>query len=1066
MPLSSAAQIIPDATLPINSHIKIDGDTIIIERGTANSGNLFHSFQQFSIPTGGTAYFNNASDIQNIFTRITGGSISHIDGIIKANGAANLFLLNPNGIIFGPNASLNIGGSFFATTANSVKFGGGSEFSAINPQVPPLLTVNVPIGLQFGSNPGQIVVQGPGNNLKIDSETYGEEVYIRDDRPVGLQVNPRQTLALIGGEILLAGGNLTAPNGRIEIGSVAAEGQVKLAATQLGWILNYSESQNFSDIHFDRAASADTSGEGGGSIQIQSRQLSLGEGSAILALTLGSEPGGNIDIRTSDSVLISGANSQRVYSFIAAETNPNSTGNAGNISIETNRLILDDGALISSSTFTVGAGGSLRISATESVELRGVDPNGLGSFLGTEALPGSTGNAGDLTIETGKLILQDGASITSGTDGAGNGGSLSVRASESVELSGADREGTVSALQTQVREVSLGNAGNLAIETRQLIVRDGGQISAGTAGAGSAGILRINATDAVDIRGTSADGMIPSSLTTSVEQGATGAGGNLTIETGRLIVGEGARISTTTASASPAGNLTVKATDFVELIGTGRYVENLERIIGFTADVSNFRNGLFAIGFGGGNAGNMTIETRRLIARDGALVLASNLGGGQGGQMTLNASDSIDVSASLLSNGNVPGSIGTAGNLTINTQNLTIRNGAIISTGTAGFGRGGNLTVNATESVELIGGNPFFILNRPADTNLTASSLGPAPAGDLTIATRRLTVRNGATVATSTFGSGRGGALTVTATDSLVVEGTPSGRIPSALIGSTQGSGDAGNVNITAGRLIVRNGGLIAANSVGTGSAGDLQIAANFLQLDNQGAISARTAAGDRGNIILQTDSTQLRRDSSIATDATGAATGGNITINTDTLIALANSNITANAVQGQGGNIFLNASGVFRSVDSDITATSQFGVSGTVEVRTPDSNVQNAFAAISTNFIVPDTLLVSSCATRRGIANSITVTGTGGLPPNPFEVLNGRYTLSGVQGVSSREGEEQSSRENLPAASRYPQIEEAQGIVVTPNRQTMLVTQAQLLAIRGEEQGNAIANADRLICN
>ncbi|MBD2181409.1 filamentous hemagglutinin N-terminal domain-containing protein [Planktothrix sp. FACHB-1355] len=1062
---ATQAQIVPDATLPTNSTITINGNTNTIEGGTQAGSNLFHSFQEFSIPTGSSAFFNNALDIQNIFSRITGGSISNIDGLIKANGTANLFLLNPNGIIFGPNAQLNIGGSFFASTANSIRFADNTEFSASNPQTSPLLTVSVPIGLQFGVNPGQIVVQGNGNNLSIDSETYGDDVYIRDERPVGLQVNPGQTLALLGRDILLDSGNLTAPSGRIELGSVATEGNVNLTSSKIGWVLGYQEIHNFGDISLNKAASVDTSGEGGGSIQVQSRQLSLGEGSAFLALTLGSSNGIGIDIRAADSIRMSGVNSQGVYSFVAAETNPNSTGNAGNITVETGNLILDNGALISSSTFGAGHGGSLTIRASESVELKGVDPNGLGSFLGTEALPGSTGNAGDLIIETGSLILQDGAAITSATEGKGNGGSLTVRAAESVELMGADKEGTGSALQTTVGRESLGNAGNLAIETRRLSVRDGGQISAGTSGAGSASTLTVKATDSVDIRGTSADGETPSSLNTSVEQGATGAGGNLTVETGRLIVGEGARISTTTASASAAGNLTVKATDSVELIGTGKYLESLEQISSFTATPSIFRNGLFTISFGSGNAGNMTIETRRFIARDGALAQASNFGGGErGGQMTFNATDAMEVSASLLSNGNGPGSIGRAGDLTINTQNLTMRDGAIISTGTAGFGRGGNLTINATESIQLIGGNPYFVLGKPGDTALNASSVGPAPAGDLTISTRRLTISNGANASTTTFASGRGGSLTVKATDTLTIDGISGLFTPSALTGTTQGSGDAGNVSVTAGTLIIRNGGLIAADSLGIGSAGNLEITASLLRLDRQGFISARTAVGDRGNIIVQTDDGQLRGNSAIVTDASGTATGGNIIINTDTIVTLQNSNITANAVQGQGGNINLNAIGVFLSPGSNITATSEFGLSGTVEVRTPNGNVENAFAPISANFAIADTLLANSCDVRRRMNNSITVTGTGGLPPNPFEVLSGRYTVAGVQGLSTG-AQGYRGIGDYRILTPLSAIQEAQGIAVTPNGRTMLLTQAQLRAIGGEGQGNAIANANDLIC-
>src|SRR5579883_2517532 len=186
------SQITPDRTLPNNSSVTVNGSTFNITGGTQAGRNLFHSFQQFSVPTGGTAFFNNAANIQNIFSRVTGGSVSNIDGIIQANATANVFFLNPSGIVFGKNASLNIGGSFVATTANAIQFGNLGTFSASVPNNPALLTLN-PSALLYNQISAGASIQ--------NSSTATAGIAPTGLSSSGLRVPDGKSLLLVGGDI-------------------------------------------------------------------------------------------------------------------------------------------------------------------------------------------------------------------------------------------------------------------------------------------------------------------------------------------------------------------------------------------------------------------------------------------------------------------------------------------------------------------------------------------------------------------------------------------------------------------------------------------------------------------------------------------------------------------------------------------------------------------------------------------------------------------------------------------------------------------------------------------------
>ncbi|MEG3871221.1 MULTISPECIES: two-partner secretion domain-containing protein [unclassified Microcoleus] len=868
-PIPAVAQIVPDSSLGAESSRTVP-DTINnlpsdrIEGGATRGVNLFHSLREFNIREGRGAYFANPSGIANIFTRVTGGNPSNILGTLGVLGNGNLFLINPKGIVFGPNARLDLRGSFIGSTGSGVLFDNGFEFSAANSNAVPLLAINIPVGLSFRENPGTIV-----NSSSVTQVIEGTTI------PVGLAVPPGQTLAMVGGDLIFNNGFASAFSGNIQLGSVASPGVVSFSITPIGLGLDYTNVANFGNIELSGLSAVTASGPGGGAIALRGGNVTLRDRSSLVSDTLGSIDGRGINI-------------------------------------EAVRFSLLDRAFVGSTTTGSGAGGPIDVRTAENIELKGI---GFENFRRRILDPGAAqeppdvasressiitgtlgaGRAGDIALDTKRLTIRDGSAILNPTLGTGDGSGVTIRASESVEIN-------ASGLFTTT--FNSGNAGSIAIETGQLSVSDGAIISPSTFGAGNSGNLSVRASDSVIVARERSDSPLSTALAAN-SIGGTGRAGNIEINTRSLRVEAGASITSSSGvrtaeqvipAGGPGGNITVNASDSVEVIGTAPgEIPSRSLIAAGTA--------------GGGKGGDVTLNARRLIVRDGGAIGASTLGEGQGGNVTVAASESMEI-AGTTRDGIFPSSIGTA-------------------------------------------------------------------SGDLLYQT---------------------------------------------LLGLQPPSGAAGSLSIAAGRLSVRDGAAVSVQSYGTGEAGSINVVADSIALTTKGSIDGTTVSGIGANINLRSRDIQLRRGSRITTDA-GAADGGNINIKSDILVTLPNENsdITANARSAQGGRVNINVPNVFGFTSvtreqvratlgltdaqfaalqvsptslnptSDIAAISQSSgpaLQGTVTFSASGVNPAQGLVELPQNVVDSAALIAANPCTQEA-ESAFTVTGKGGVPPSPNDALS-----------------------------------------------------------------------------
>ncbi len=967
--------ITPDGSLSTTVTPNPDGSIHTIEGGTTLGPNQFHSFDRFDVGTGDTATFTGPAHVENILNRVTGGAPSMIDGTLQSEiPGANLYVLNPSGVLFGPRASLDVSGSFYVSTADVLRLGDGGAFH-VSLDEQSALSISAPSAFGF--------LQNNPAGIRIEESV--------------LEVPTGQTLSVVGGDITMTGGPeglLAAPSGRINLVSVNSPGETVLQPP-----IAVDHVANLGAITItDNALITVSSEEGGGTVVIRGGHLQV-ENSNIFADTEGSLDGAavGIEIVVTREMIATNA----VITAEALGEAPDA-GDAGEVLIEVPTFILDEGGIISSSTFGPGQGGNATIRVRDTLTITGEDSEAFPSVILAQAVGTSpdAGSAGKVLIEAHTVILNEGGGIGSGTSGPGQGGDVTIRVRDTLIITGENSEGIPSGILAQTVGTSpgSGSAGKVLIEAPTLIFDEGGAINSSTLGPGQGGDVTIRVRDTLLITGEDSEAFSSRILAETLgDSPDAGSAGEVLIEAPTFILDEGGQISSSTFGPGQGGNVTVRVSD--TLIVTGANSEAIpSAILAQTGGASP----------DAGSAGEVLIETPALILDEGGVVSSSTSGPGQGGNVTIRVSDTLFITgenSEAFSSGIFAQTLGdspdagSAGEVLIEAPTVILGEGGRISSGTAGPGQGGNVTVRVSDTLIIASENSEAI-----PSAIFVDTIGDSPdagsAGEVLIEAPTVILDEGGAISSNTFGPGQGGNVTVRVRGTLIITGANSEVIPSRITVSTFGSGKGGEMIVNARQLQLTEGAQLRASSEGAGNAGGVTVTVQDTLIVKDSAIRTDATVADGGNIDITADVIELRDGRIVTSVGNGEGRGGNITVDAN-LGLLERSEIRADAFGGPGGNIAIQASGFIADVDSEVTASSEQNVDGTVSIQGL-ADLSSSFTPLDPDFAAAAALQNDPCIGRlkgEGIGR-FTLAGRDRLPTEPGGLLpspSGQITVVAV---------------------------------------------------------------------
>lgn len=901
--------------------------------GTKSAGNLFHSFGRFGIPRGDAARFTQApgESISNVISRVTGGEVSTIAGLLKSEVAgADFYLLNPAGVVFAPGAQIDVPAALHISTSDGIHFADGKVFAAAGPPEPGITSAPIPAFGFIGPDASDVEIL-PG-------------AYIGPLPP--LFAGPTKSLSLEGRNVRLSGANLIPAVETLVLRGASDGGRVEiLGRSMVRPFGNGRVTVSASAVHIDggstlAATSTDPSGATG--IEIDAGRLDVhGESRVSTSGTSGRGPGietraGTVDLTDRDPA---DSSVRRGPGFIETRSTAPRSSTSGT---------------------DVGAG-HIRISATEGVFVGGRTQNDQDAGISTlrqrdDQVGAAAGDAGDIFIETPLLAMSDDGLITARSNGSASAGEVRLRVG-TLSM----REG--SRIEVVTGSVDSGSTGTIVIEASEAVELDGasargkGPTTLSALSRGVGGAISIEAPELRVTDGARIDG--------STFPGGPGDGSDIRVRAARVELSGTGEIDATSRGAGRAGDVEVNATERISLvdgkIGASAQGSGPAGVIRLAApDVSITQLGIVSVDAqkpirevpGGGDAGKIEIETARLALRSGGRLVSTTRDLGRGGDIEIRASESVQLDSAPGADrleqtriaADTDGS-GPGGTIRIDTPYLRVGRFAILETSTTGdagrnedpgqvvdhYGPAGDIEIRA-DRIEVQRNGVIA-----SESRGSANSRGPG--GDVRIDTGSLHVAPGGEVSVQSTANGDAGFLHVRASRDVVLESeTGPGRNLNSL---TELAGRGGRIEVETPHLALVNGGGIVASSTGSGDAGSVDVRAGQIEISGGGQIVADTrGTGAGGDVAVAGDTILVRGErefgpSRIATRSFGPGTGGSLTVDAGTLALEDGAEISASSAgSGDAGAVSIAARDGLRLANARIATSAPAADGGRIEVR------------------------------------------------------------------------------------------------------------------------------------